>query len=38
MQAQLSTEALLARQPGVADMEGRVAIEGELVVTAFWRR
>ena len=31
-------DGLLARQPGVADMEGRVAIEGELVVTAFWRR
>ena len=30
--------ALLARQAGLADMEGRYAVDGDLVVTAVWRR
>ena len=31
-------DGLLARQPGLADIEGRFAVEDDLVVTAFWRR
>ncbi|MDB5735264.1 MAG: 4-phosphopantetheinyl transferase [Alphaproteobacteria bacterium] len=31
-------DALVARQPGLGDLEGRFAVLGDLVLTAFWRR
>jgi 4'-phosphopantetheinyl transferase EntD len=36
MHIEVQGEALMARQPGLGDLEGRFVIVGDLVVTAFW--